>query len=453
MHFELTREFLDELRKALKEKDQPLLEAIMADLHPADIAEVFDELDIDEARDAFLSLPRGTKADVVIELEEDVRERFLKHLSSEEIALDFIEELDSDDAADIIGELPEDKQEEVLAHIADVEQAGDIVDLLTYDENSAGGLMAKELIAVNENLTVSECLDEIRMQAEEVDEVFFVYVVDDNGSLRGTLPLKKLLLSSGTTLIINICDFDVISVRTDTESEEVANIMDKYDLVALPVVDSIGRLKGRITIDDVVDVIKEEAEKDYQLISGISRDVESSDSVFQLTKARIPWLLVGLVGGILGALVVRNSEAQLDAYPAVAMFIPLIAAMGGNVGIQSSAIIVQGLANNSLGFDSTAQKLFKEVLVALSNGFILSSLLFIFSWLIFSDLPLAISVSTSLTSVIVFAALFGTFVPLALNKLKIDPALATGPFITTVNDVIGLFIYFMISKGFYQLLS
>jgi magnesium transporter len=453
MHFELTREYLDGLKQAIVQDNLQEVDLLMQELHPADIAEVFDELNIDEARYVFLALKKETKADVVIELEEDVRERFLKHLTSEEIALDFIDQLDSDDAADIIGELPEDKQEEVLANIANVEQAGDIVDLLTYDEDTAGGLMAKELIAINENLSVNECLQEIRIQAEEVEEVFFVYVVDDNKTLKGTLPLKKLLLSHKNTRISKICDYDVLSVKAETKSEDVANIMDKYDLVALPVVDSIGRLKGRITIDDVVDVIKEEAEKDYQLISGISSDVESSDSVLQLTKARIPWLLVGLVGGILGAMVVKGSEEQLAVYTAVAMFIPLIAAMGGNVGIQSSAIIVQGLANKSLGFDSTFQKLAKELMVGLTNGFVLSTLLFLFSWLVFRNLPLAVSVSTSLTAVIVFAALFGTFVPLALDKFKIDPALATGPFITTVNDVIGLFLYFVISKGFFQLFA
>lgn len=452
MHFELTKEFLDELRSGIAKNDVAMVESCMTDLHPADIADVFDELSIDELRFVFLCLPGEVKAEVFIEMEEDVRERFIKQLSGAEIALDFIDHLDSDDAADIIGELSEEMKSEVLANIPDVEQAGDIVDLLTYDEDTAGGLMAVELISINENLTVKECLDEIRLQAEEVDEIYFVYVVDDNFVLRGTLPLKKLLLSTLETKIRNICDFDVISVRTETHSEEVANIMDKYDLVALPVVDSIGRLKGRITIDDVVDVIKEEAEKDYQLISGISSDVESTDSVFQLTRARIPWLLVGLIGGVLGALVVGNFESELSIYPAVAMFIPLIAAMGGNVGIQSSAIIVQGLANNSLGLDSPLQKLGKELLVALSNGLILSSILFTFNYFVFHSLALAVSVSTALVAVIIFAALFGTFVPLTLKRMKIDPALATGPFITTVNDVIGLFIYFVISKLFFSLL-
>ena len=296
-------------------------------------------------------------------------------------------------------------------------------------------------------------MEEIKRQAENVDEIYFVFVIDNNNTLTGTLPLKKLFLNSGQTLVKNICDTEVISVKTDTESEEVANIMEKYDLVALPVVDSIGRLKGRITIDDVVDVIKEEAEKDYQMISGISGDVEASDTIFQLTRARIPWLLIGLVGGVLAALVLSKFEDQIGINPTMAFFIPMITAMAGNVGIQSSSIIVQGLANNTLGLESTSQKLWKELNIALLNGIICSSLIFAYNYIFSDSFSLTITVSTALMSVIVFAALFGTFVPLALNRFKIDPALATGPFITTTNDVIGLFIYFWIGSFFFAYLN
>ncbi|PKP09143.1 MAG: magnesium transporter [Bacteroidetes bacterium HGW-Bacteroidetes-4] len=447
--FELTREYLDNLKTGIQNQDEMLVKQLTNELHPADIAEIFDELDIEEARFVYLHLDPDKGADLLIELEEDVRERFLSFLTSAEIASVFIDNMDSDDAADIIAELPEAKQDEVLSHIRDVEQAGDIVDLLSYDEDTAGGLMATELIAVQDDWTVSTCLDEIRKQAEEVDEIFFVYVVNASGVLKGTLPLKKLLLANVKTLVKNIYDTSVISVKTDTDSEEVASIMEKYDLVALPVVDSIGRLKGRITIDDVVDVIKEEAEKDYQMISGISGDVEASDSIFQLTKARIPWLFIGLIGGVLGALVIGGFEEQIKMFPEVAFFITLITAMGGNAGIQSSSIIVQGLANKSLGFDSTGRKLFKEISIALLNGTILSTLLFAYNLLMHHSMALTVSVSLALISIIVFASLFGTFVPLALNRLKIDPAVATGPFITTTNDVIGLFVYFMISRFFY----
>lgn len=449
MRFELTREYLEQLRGAIEAKDNKAVKELTNDLHPADIAEIFDEINIEEARFVYLQMDNELSSDVIVELEEDVRERFLEFLSGEEIASTFIDNMDSDDAADIISELSEEKQEEVLSHISDVEQAGDIVDLLNYDEDTAGGLMAKELISVEENWTVNKCLDEIRIQAEEVDEIFFVYVIDEQETLKGTLPLKKLLLANGNTLIKNIYDEDVISVKTDMDSEDVANIMEKYDLVALPVVDGIGRLKGRITIDDVVDVIKEEAEKDYQMISGISGDVEHSDSIFQLTKARIPWLFIGLVGGVLAALVLGVFEPEIGINPEMAFFIPLITAMAGNVGIQSSSIIVQGLANNSLGLETTSRKLVKELSIALVNGIILGSLIFGYNLLVSDSFALTITVSLALISVIIFASLFGTFVPLALNRFKIDPAMATGPFITTTNDVIGLFIYFYIGKLFY----
>ncbi len=449
MRFELTRQYLDALKTAIQQQDKKLVIELTNELHPADIAEIFDEINIEEAKYVNLHLDKEIAADLLVELEEDIRERFLDHLTGKEIAAEFINNMDSDDAADIIAELPENKQEEVLSHISDIEQAGTIIDLLKYDEDTAGGLMATELIVFNENWTISTCLDEIRKQAEEVDEVYFVYVTDDNNSLKGTLPLKKLLLATGKTIVKNICDTDIISVKTDTKSEEVANIMKKYDLVAIPVVDSIGKLKGRITIDDVVDVIKEEAEKDYQMISGISSDVEASDTIFQLTRARIPWLLIGLIGGVLAALVIGHFEIQIGIYPEMAFFIPLITAMGGNVGIQSSSIIVQGLANNSLGLETTSQKLLKELSIALLNGFICSGLVFLYNYAFSDSFAFTITVSTALLSIIVFASLFGTFVPLALNRFKVDPALATGPFITTTNDVIGLFIYFWIGNMFF----
>jgi len=348
MHFELTRDYLDQLKEAIEKQDGALVSSLTNNLYPADIAEIFDELEMAEARFVYLHLDKEVRSDALIELEEDVREEFLSILSSQEIASEFIDNMDSDDAADIIASLPESKKDEVLSHLSDVDQAGDIIDLLSYDEDSAGGLMAKELVAVNLNWNVKTCLEEIRRQAEEVHEIYFVYVVDDKEALKGTLPLKKLILAAPEDLILSIFDDDIISVKTDTRSDEVANIMEKYNLVALPVVDNIGRLKGRITIDDVVDVIKEEAEKDYQMMSGISSDVEASDSIFHLTRARIPWLLIGMFGGTLAARILGSFEVELGIYPQMAFFIPLIAATGGNAGIQSSSIVVQGLANNSL---------------------------------------------------------------------------------------------------------
>lgn len=449
MQFELTKEYIDQLINEIDNSEDVAVFQKVKDMHPADIAEIYDELSVDQARFVHVLLDDEVAAEVLVQLEEDDRERFLKVLPSEVIARQLIDNLNSDDAADVIGELSEEKQEEVISFLEDLDHAGDIVDLLNYHEDTAGGLMAKELITVNENWTIMTCLKEMRKQAEDVDEIYYVYVIDDNEVLKGTLSLKKLLLTASNRKIANIINTDVISVKTDSTSEEVANIMNKYDLVALPVVDALNRLIGRITIDDVVDIIREEAERDYQLISGITKDVESSDSAWMLTRARIPWLFIGLFGGIVAALVMQVYEGDLSDFPKMAFFIPLIAAMGGNVGVQSSSIIVQALASNSMGFEGMGQKLFKELGVATINGIVLSSVIFTYNYFFSDSFALTITVSLALFAVIIFASMFGTLVPMLLNKFKIDPALATGPFITTVNDIMGLFLYLIIGRAFF----
>jgi len=450
MNTELTREYVDELRSIIEQKNDQAALQMLQDLHPADIAEIYENLSVEEAKYLYLLLDPEKASDVLVELEEDDREKFLAVLPPDVIATQFIHHMDSDDAADVIGDLTEEKKQEVLLHIDDVEHAGDIVDLLSYDEDSAGGLMAKELIRVNENWGVATCIREMRKQAKDVDEIYYIYVVNDENVLLGVLSLKSLLLASASTKMKELYEPEIRSVRTDTSSEEVAQIMEKYDLVVLPVTDSIGRLMGRITIDDVVDVIRDEAERDYQLASGIIADVETTDSAARLSRARLPWLIIGLLGGIVVAAVIGRFEEDIQINPEMAFFIPLIAAMAGNVGIQSSAIIVQGIASNSLGLESTFRKLIKELLVALLNGLILSGILFLYNFFISDSLALTFTVSVSLFMVIVFAALFGTLIPLALDRMKFDPALATGPFITTMNDIIGLFIYFLMGRMLYN---
>lgn len=446
---EISREFVDELREYIKENDEQKALQLLTDFHAADIAELYRDLSIEEARYLYLLLDGERASDVLAELDEDDRSRFLDVLPGEVIAQKFIDHMDSDDAADVIGDLSEDKKQEILLHIEDLEQAGDIVDLLGYDEDTAGGLMAKEMIIVNENWTILTCLKEMANQADAVDEVYYVYVIDNDRKLKGIVSLKQMLLSNNATKVKTIIEDDIIWVNTSTPGEEVAQIMEKYDLVAIPVVDSLGRLVGRITIDDIVDFIREEAERDYQMASGLTDEVEARDKVLYITRVRLPWLLIGLVGGIFGALVLGRFEGSLKVYPEMAFFIPLIAAMGGNVGIQSSAIIVQGLANNTLKGESTLKRLSKEFLVALFNGLILATLIFVYNFFVSDSFALTLTVSVALLSVIVFAALFGTFIPLILDRAKVDPALATGPFITTMNDIIGLFIYMIIGRVLY----
>ena len=444
MKFELTKDFICRLNECIENKDQKAIITMITDCHPADISEILNELEFENACFLFELLEDNVAADVLVELEDDLREELLKIHSPKEIAEEFVDNMDSDDAADIISELPENKKQEVLSHLEDQDLASDIVDLLNYDEDTAGGLMAKELIKVNSNWSVMRCVKEMRRQAEDVELVYTIYVVDDNNVLLGTLSLKRLLLTNSKAIISDIMKEDIIKVSATTKQEEVANMMNKYDLIVLPVVNGLNQLMGRITADDVMDIMKEEAEKDYQMASGISEDVESSDTVWEITRARLPWLLIGMIGGIFGAKVIGIFDIEKNYQ--MAFFIPLIAAMGGNVGVQSAAIVVQSLAGGTNILGNISQRLIKELGVALVNGIICSSIILLAAYLLGYSLLLSITVSIALLSVIIFAALFGTFIPLTLDKYKIDPALATGPFITTINDILGLFIYFLIGQ-------
>lgn len=444
MGFEITNTLLENLTTFINTKNDAAISALFAEVHYADIAEVLDEIKFEEAVYIIKLLDSETTAAVLTETDEDTREKILKNLTAKEIAEE-IAELDSDDAADMIAELPEERQEAVMSKIEDEEHVKEIEELLSYDENSAGGLMAKELVQVNENWSVLKCVKEMRIQAEEVTRVHSIYVVDDRGKLKGRLSLKDLLVASTRTPISDIYIPKVDFVNVLDGAEDVANIMRKYDLEAIPVVNDHQILLGRITIDDIVDVIKEEADKDYQMAAGITQDVEADDSILELTKARLPWLFLGLLGGIGAFIIMEGFQGVFEKYAALFFFTPLIAAMAGNVGVQSSAIIVQGLANDDIK-GSINSRLLKEMLLAALNGLILALFLFLFVWLSQGKMTLAIAISVSLVVVIIVAGLIGTFVPLFLNKRGIDPAIATGPFITTSNDIFGILIYFMIAK-------
>ncbi len=452
MDFEITREYIDRLKELIERNNDEELKATMEPLHPADIAEVMDDLTMEEAKYVYLLLDGEKASDVLIEIPEQHRRRFLKVLPPELIASKFIEYMDSDDAADIMADLDEEMKQEVLKELEDTEQAGDIVDLMEYDEDSAGGIMAKEMVSVNENWTVATCLKEISRQAEEVDEIYYIYVTDDQDRLKGVLSLKKLILNSTNTKIVNLYEPDVISVRTSARQEEVAEMMDKYDLVAIPVVDDIGRLKGRITFDDVIDFVREEAERDYQMMAGIAGDVEPDDRAWELIRARFPWLLIGMIGGIMGALVLGSYETELSRVTELAFYIPLTMAMAGNVGVQSSSIVVQGIASGVKDVGATGKRLLKELTVAFTTASVFAILIFIYNYFVQGNMDLTLSVSISLFIVMLYASFFGTLIPLFLHKLKVDPALATGPFITTMNDILGLFIYFVIGKMFFDIL-
>ncbi len=445
MEFKISKELIDQLEELIKGKQDSQLITLLNDMHHTDIAEILGELDFSEATYIFKVLDSEKTAGILLELEDDLRESILSRLSPKEIAEE-LDELETNDAADIMAELSQSKKEEVILELQDVEHAKDIVELLRYDEDSAGGLMHKELVKVNENWTVLTCVKEMRIQAENISRVHSIYVVDDEGRLKGRLSLKDLLTTSTRKPIIDLYIRKLNYVKVDTEDVEVARIMQRYDLEAIPVVDEMGILVGRITIDDIVDVIKDEADEDYQLAAGISQEVDADDSIITLTRARLPWLVLALLGGFVSVKVLGLFEGAMMEHGHLFFFTPLIAAMAGNVGVQSSAIIVQGLANNTLS-GSLFHRLVKEVSLSLLNGVILGLILFAGSYYLLDvEMIVGVIVTVALISVIIIASLIGTFVPLLLEKWGIDPALATGPFITTSNDICGILIYFTIAQ-------
>lgn len=443
---DFTQDDIERIEEVIDRHDDVQARAEISDLHPADIAELFQHLSVRQAEWVFnLIEDKEQKADVLMELDEEDRKKLLENMAPEQIG-EFIDLLDTDDAVDLIQELDEEDREEVIQHIDDVEQAGDIVDLLQYDEDTAGGLMGTEMIEVNENFSMPECIKEIRRQAEDLDEIYYIYVVDDDRRLRGVLPLKKMVTHPSVSKIKHVMESDPVSVRADTPIEDVAIDFEKYDLVAMPVIDSIGRLVGQITVDDVMDEVREQSERDYQLASGISSDVDATDSLWSQIKARLPWLLLGIVGGIVNSLILTGFEAQIAAVTALAIFIPLIGGTGGNVGVQASAIVVQGLANGRLDLKNAGRQIGHEAMVAVMNAIVISGVVLAYV-LVTQPKMYAVSfaVAASLFCVVIFATVFGTLVPLTLERLKINPALATGPFIQITNDVVGLLIYVAMS--------
>jgi magnesium transporter len=444
MAIEINKESIENIEGLISTTDDSALLNLLSEEHPADIAEIIDELELDQATYLFKLLDSELTAEALMEINEDDREKILKNLSAEEIAEE-LDELDTDDAADIISELPQERVTEVISELEDDDHAKDIVELLRYQEGTAGSLMAKELIKVKETWMVPTCVRKMRSQAQEVRRVHSIYVVDQDDHLIGRLSLKDLLVASAKDKVANIYIPKVDSVHFNDKGEDVARLMQKYDLEAIPVVDDDNVLIGRITIDDIVDLIKEEAEKDYQMAAGITEDIDADDSIWNKTKARLPWLILGLVGGLAAASIMGGFDDALTQFPELFYFTPLIAAMAGNVGVQSSAIIVQGLANDNIR-GSMVNRMFKEIGLSIINGVILAVLIFVFGFFLDYDINISITISISMVMVIILASLIGTFVPLILDKNGIDPAVATGPFITTSNDIFGIFIFFYIAK-------
>ncbi len=448
--FELSVEFKQRFQQALDERDEKFIISSLEGVNSADISALLDEFDAEECKYVFDLLTTETGAEILEDLEEDVREQFIKQFSAEELAA-FVGLMDSDDGTDLLYEMEVSDRNKVIRQIDDDEKASNLMELLEYDEDVAGGLMAKELIKANENWNILQCIEEIRKQAESVEKIYSVYVVDDKDNLLGKVALKKVILANDHSKVADIYDDELVSVDTSTTEEEVASIMQKYDLEAVPVVNARGQLVGRITIDDVIDVIQENIEEERQLMTGVSSDVEEDDSVWRISKARLPWLIIGMAGGLVGAQFMGFFKEEIVIVPALAFFIPLITASGGNVGIQSSSIVVQSLAHPSVFADSMVKRLLKVFFVAVVNGIILALMVFGAVILFMRDQSLAATVSIALFSVVLLASFMGTITPLVLNRFGVNPALASGPFITTTNDLLGLAVYFSVAHLLYNL--
>lgn len=449
--FSLSKEYLESLRESIEQQEIQLIKDSLEGVNVADIAAILDELNLDEALYVLRLLEAEVAADILIELEEDSLMKVVREMESSELAL-LIDQMESDDAADILILMPYKEREEVISHLNEKEKSANILDLLRYDEDSAGGLMAKEFIKANQNWSVVQTIDEIRRQAERVEKIYSIYVVDNKQHLLGRVSLKKIILASSDTKIMDIFEPEIISVPTHVDGEEVAEIMRKYDLESIPVVNAKNRLVGRITVDDVLDLIREQSEEDIQAMTGISADVEESDSIFKISKARLPWLLIGVIGGLMGAQIIGFFEEGLSKYIALASFIPLVAATGGNVGIQSSSLVVQTLASKSVFDDTPWQRFIKGLSIALVNGVVLGIFVFLVVHFVYGfETIFGFTVGLAMFCVVLLASFMGTVTPLVLDRMGINPAIASGPFITTANDLLGLGVYFGVAMALLKL--
>ena len=456
MNFSLTNEFKEKLRLEIINQNIDFIRKSFDNVSYVDITELLYEFDSNDSKYVLDNIDINISSKIISELDEDNRENFLKIYSANEIA-QYLDIIDSDDGADILSELNLLKRNDVVLLIKDPEKSKNLKKLLQYDEDVAGGLMAIELVKCNINWKINQCIELIKKQTKNVENIYSVYVTDDKGKLVGTVSLKDIILAKDNSSIKDVFDDYVISVDAHMNQEEVSQIMQKYDLTVLPVINKRGKLLGRITIDDVVDVITETAEEERQIMSGITSDVEEDDSIWKLSNARLPWLIIGIVGGLFGAFFLGSFENNYfennQMFLTLSLFIPLIMATAGNVGIQSSSIVIQSLSNPSAFESSVTNRLFKVLLVSIINGIVLSVIVYLgliaFDYFGYLDFGIysqtALIVSVSLFSIVMLSSLLGTITPIILDKFNFNPALASGPFITTTNDLIALAIYFIVA--------
>lgn len=456
MQFEVTSAFLEALRAAVARKDRDFILSQVHDLFPVDIAHIMNDLSAYEAKEIYELLDEKSAAEVMLELDEVVRENLLETLTSKEIAEEIIENLESDEAADLIAELPDKQQDEVLQHLEDEEQASDIADLLNYDENTAGGLMMKELVTVRDTFSMRECVRQLREHADHIEDIYAVYVVDEDERLLGYIPLKKVLTTNLRTPIKEVYESDIITVKVNMDREEVARIMERYDLVFVPVVDTLGRLVGRITIDDVVDVIRKEETEDVQKMGGMEALTDSymGSSTWEMIRKRAGWLIILFIGESFTATAMSFFEDQIAKAVVLALFVPLIISSGGNTGSQASTLVIRALALGEVSIREWWKIFVKEIKVGVTLGLILGvfGFLRVAVWSNFVDiygphwLEVAFTVGLSLLGVVVWGNLIGSLFPMILKRLGFDPAVSSAPFVATLVDITGLVMYFTIAS-------
>ena len=439
-------EIFNSIRDLIEKKNQGVLLNLLIDLHPADIADFLNELRKDERKYIFSLLPTEKASAVLTELDSPIVDQILEDVSEKKLSI-LVDKMESDDAADIISELPHDVAQSILEQIPD-KISEEVKELLTYDEDTAGGIMALEYVAVNEKSTVNETIKVIRKLRKKVKTVHTIWVVSDKDELKGSVSLTELVLAKGKTSISKILNTDIKFVYTDMDQEEVALLFRKYDLVSLPVVNALKQLVGEITIDDIIDVVDDEASEDISIFAGVSDSEIQEYSFLKISWVRLPWLMVAFVGQLVAAFVIQQFETTISEIIALTFFMPVIMAMGGNSGIQSSIIIIRGMATGEISVESTWRRFFRELRVSLFIGLMFGLMMTLIVGLWLSNFLIGILIGITLNIVILQATLFGGIIPFLLKRADVDPALASGPFITTFNDILGLLIYLAIITAF-----
>jgi len=444
---------IDELKDLLQKKDDVAIIGIVIPLHPSDIAKLFISLEEEEKIYIFSLLDPAVASDVLLEVDEQTREKLISSISKAELT-EIVDEMATDDAADVIAELPHEEAKTVLEGIG-WEESAEVQRLLKYPEDTAGGIMQTELVMVNEDVTIQEAIEQVRAKSEEIQNIHNVFVVDEVTRLVGIVPLAKLILTKPHLPIKDIMNQNPVKVLADTDQEEVARIFQKYDIVSLPVVDKDEILLGGITIDDVMDVVEEEIFEDFYKMASLNTDERVLDSPSRSLKLRFPWLLINLATAFAAASVIKVFENTIQTVVTLAVFMPVVAGMGGNAATQTITVVVRGLALGELELRYARRVLLKNIAVGFANGVLIGIVAAVAAYLLGVNYMIGLLLFLAMIANLVIAGFSGTIIPLILKWYKADPALSATVFVTTCTDVGGFFSFLGLAAVFikYGLLS